>query len=74
MFESVLKISFRVVFGIFVVALIFSLGYGVYLVWNPEQFTENAARTIATSVIVVFASLFYTALCDAWFRISSGNR
>ena len=74
MIEATLKISFRIVFGIFVVALIFSLVYGIYLVWNPEEFTENSGRIIATGVIVVFASLFYTALCDAWFRISSNGK
>ena len=69
-----LKWSFRIVFAIFVVALTFSLVYGLYFVWHPEQLTETSGRTIATSFIIVFAALFYTALCDAWFRISNKDK
>lgn len=74
MFELALKWSFKIVFAVFVVALSFSLIYALYFVWNPEQLTETSGRTIATSVIIVFAALFYAALCDAWFRISNKDR
>ena len=60
-------------FAIFVITLIFSLGYGLYLVWNPSEFNDTSAKIVASSVIIVFASLFYTAVCDAWFRMFKKN-
>ena len=71
LFEFILKWSFKIMFSVFVVALVFSLVYGLYFVWHPNDFDERSGQIIATSVIIVFASLFYTAICDAWFRIAS---
>ncbi len=73
--ESVLRKSFGIVFTIFVLALAFSVLYGLYLVWNPKAFfTEFSARVLGTALIIVFASIFYAALCDAWLRITQRNK
>ena len=73
MIDSLLRGSFRIVFPIFVLSLLFAVVYGLYLLWNPHQMTETSVRTISTAVTLVFASLFYTGLCDAWFRITKSD-
>ena len=73
MIDSLFRGSYRIVFPVFVVSLLFAVIYGLYLLWNPEQMTETSGRIISTAVILVFASLFYTGLCDAWFRITNST-
>lgn len=71
MFEKFLKLSFQLAFVVLVVSLIFSVATGLYAVWNPLDESESLGRKIATGLIVMLASLFYLAACDAWFRIHS---
>ena len=73
MINTTLKWSFRIAFVVFVASLVYSVALGLYMVWNPLEITDDMGRTIATSVIVVFASLFYTAVCDVWFRINGDS-
>ena len=58
---------------LFFASLVSAVALGLYMVWNPSEITDDRGRTIATSVIILFASLFYTAVCDAWFRINDDS-
>lgn len=69
MMNSLIRMSYRIVFPVFVLSLLFSVVYGLYLLWNPDLMTEHSVRMLSTSLVLVTASLFYTGLCDAWFRI-----
>jgi len=75
MIDSLIRLSYRLAFPVFVVALAFSLVYGLYFLWNPSLMTETSGRILSTALILVLAALFYTGLCDAWFRITgSGHK
>lgn len=74
MIETLLKTSLKFTFGVVVLSLAFSLAVGLYALWNPSIITESLVRTIATGLIILFASLFYTAACDVWFRVNSADR
>ena len=75
MINSLIRLSYRLVFPVFVAALGFSLVYGLYFLWNPSLMTETSGRNLSTALILVVAALFYTGLCDAWFRITgSGHK
>ena len=71
--NSLIRMSYRLVFPVFVLSLLFSLAYGLYFLWNPTSMTEHSVRMLSTSLILVVASLFYAGLCDAWFRITASE-
>ncbi len=53
MIDSALSWSFRIMFVVFVAALIFSVAFGLYIVWNPNELTE--LRTLGEIVDYVGA-------------------
>ena len=74
MFDAFLRATLKIAFGVVLLSLFTSAAVGVYAVWNPSVLTETLWRTMGTVLIILFASLFYVAACDIWFRINSGNR
>jgi len=69
--EMNMKASVRIVFAIFLFSLVLSVAAGLVLLWNPSLSSEFFGRMIATSVIIMLASGFYIAVCDALIRIRS---